>query len=87
MSLVTRDHFRLKVLWGVMTPGRLLFMSTSLSLALSLPCEVWGYSMVGGLDFFRNRTWPNKQRYHYNKTISDGGITVDFSILKVHTSN
>ena len=23
----------------------------------------------------------------YNKTISDGGITVDFSIIKVHTSN
>ena len=22
-----------------------------------------------------------------NKTISDGGITVDFSIIKVHTSN
>ena len=52
MSLVTRDHFRLKVLWGLMTPGGLLFMSTSLSLAFSLPCEIWGYSMVGGLDFF-----------------------------------
>ena len=24
---------------------------------------------------------------HINKTISDGGITVDFSIIKVHTSN
>ena len=24
---------------------------------------------------------------HVNKTISDGGITVDFSIIKVHTSN
>ena len=23
----------------------------------------------------------------HNKTISDGGITVDFSIIKVHTSN
>ena len=22
-----------------------------------------------------------------NKTISDGGITIDFSIIKVHTSN
>ena len=25
--------------------------------------------------------------YDNNKTISDGGITVDFSIIKVHTSN
>ena len=24
---------------------------------------------------------------YYNKTISDGGIAVDFSIIKVHTSN
>ena len=53
MSLVTRDHFRLKVLWGLMTPGGLLFMSTSLSLAFSLPCEIWGYSMqwLGALTF------------------------------------
>ena len=28
-----------------------------------------------------------KQLLLYNKTISDGGITVDFSIIKVHTSN
>ena len=28
-------------------------------------------------------------KYHYydNKTISDGGITVDFWFIKVHTSN
>ena len=29
----------------------------------------------------------NIQCIHKNKTISDGGITVDFSIIKVHTSN
>ena len=27
------------------------------------------------------------QDFEENKTISDGGITVDFSIIKVHTSN
>ena len=35
---------------------------------------------------------PNTSEFHsgqrvVNKTISDGGITVDFSIIKVHTSN
>ena len=31
----------------------------------------------------------NKQiiKTYENKTISDGGITVDFSVIKVHTSN
>ena len=28
-----------------------------------------------------------RTRIKGNKTISDGGITVDFSIIKVHTSN
>ena len=28
-----------------------------------------------------------KKQVPGNKTISDGGITVDFSIIKVHTSN
>ena len=36
-------------------------------------------------------TWEREQEKHNltieNKTISDGGITVDFSIIKVHTSN
>ena len=34
-----------------------------------------------------NANIKKKEEGEENKTISDGGITIDFSIIKVHTSN
>ena len=35
----------------------------------------------------KERKLISHHHHHDNKTISDGGITVDFWIIKVHTSN
>ena len=37
--------------------------------------------------FYYGIAWHRVGGVLQNKTISDGGITVDFSIIKVHTSN
>ena len=58
-------------------------------------CSVLASHFIGGV-FSLNSSEPEDMKWHNfvkysifrsNKTISDGGITVDFSIIKVHTSN
>ena len=46
----------------------------------SLDAQVWAAFNV-------NHSCIDDDDKYDNKTISDGGITVDFSIIKVHTSN
>ena len=45
--------------------------------------------MAGDLSKLKpeNEIGTSIKKRNDNKTISDGGITVDFSIIKVHTSN
>jgi len=47
--------------------------------------EELGGTLVRG-KVYNSATWPFS-KFPENKTISDGGITVDFSIIKVPTSN
>ena len=59
--LVTRDHFKLRMFGGLITPGGLLLVmctSLAMSVSLSLPCEILGCAMVGCLDFLEIERGP-----------------------------
>ena len=63
---------------------KIVQLYTNLHLAFS--GVQWNRTPIKGINKTQGKSLNNTKSQE-NKTISDGGITVDFSIIKVHTSN